>query len=538
MDHGPVLQRGWGNGRPALNPPSPGRSGDGLFGRRAARIVPIAPAGFPGAEPTTWFPLDRTGSRRSRLGQPCPTASLPIRPILCQAADRLDPRRKSGQGPGSVEHSPRGEIETMRRVFRWSVALLAIAACHTGGPTATTKEDLRPDATLDLARAIHERVLVLDAHADIEIPGRPSPYVGTDGLSRVAPAKLRSGGVDAVVMSAAVGPGPRNDEGYAKARAAAEAKIAAVYELAKEPSNEVVVAQTVDELVEAHRLGKSALILGFQNARILGTDVSALDQLYAAGVRVFALTHMGHNDFADSSRPLFDGATGTHEPEAEHGGLSPLGVAAIERVNALGGVVDIAQLSKQAALQVIELSKTPVIASHSNVRALSDVSRNLSDEEIDRIGETGGVIHVAPFRGYLFDSTDKALDAKIREARRAAGVQEDYYYPFELYWEISDESARQAFVSSISDLLGPGSVGAMLDHLDYIVQRIGSDHVGIGTDFNHGSGVDGYQDASEALSVTVGLLERGYGEEDIAKIWGGNFIRVLRAAEEAGNGNE
>ncbi len=409
----------------------------------------------------------------------------------------------------------------MPRASLWTAALLVLAACHTTGP----------EAPGEIARAIHERVLVLDAHADVEIPGQPSPYVGADGLSQVAPAKLHAGGVDAVVMAAAVGPGPRTAEGYAEARATADREIAAVHALAEDPENRAVVARSADELIVAHAHRKVALLLGFQNARILGANVSALDELYAAGVRVFALTHMGHNDFADSSRPLFDGATGTHEPEAEHGGLSALGRAAIARINALGGLVDVSQLSKQATLQVLELSTAPVIASHSNVRGLTDVSRNLSDEEIDRIGETGGVIHVAPFRGYLFDSSDEALDARIRAARRAAGVEEDYYYPFELYWEIADPAARMAFVGAISELLGPGSVDAMLNHLDYVVRRIGVDHVGIGTDFNHGSGVAGFEDASKALNVTVGLLERGYTEEEIAKIWGGNFLRVLRAAE-------
>jgi membrane dipeptidase len=240
---------------------------------------------------------------------------------------------------------------------------------------------------------------------------------------------------------------------------------------------------------------------------------------------------MGHNDFADSSRPLFIADLGRHEPDAEHGGLSTLGGAAIERINALGGIVDVSQLSKQATLQAIERSTAPVIASHSNVRALSDVTRNLSDEEIDRIGATGGVIHVAPFRGYLFDSSDEVLDANIRAARRAAGVAEDYLYPFELYWEIDAPEARATFTGAISELLGPGSLDVMLDHVDYIAQRIGVDHVGIGTDFNHGSGIEGFADASEALNVTVGLLQRGYSASDIEKIWGGNFVRVFREAE-------
>jgi membrane dipeptidase len=342
---------------------------------------------------------------------------------------------------------------------------------------------------------------------------------------------MRAGGVDAVVMAAAVGPGPRDAEGYQAARATADKEIAAVVALANDPANNAVIPLTADELTAAHAEGKSALILGFQNALILGTEVSALDELYAAGVRVFALTHMGHNDFADSSRPLYIAEIGAHEPESEHGGLSALGVAAIERINALGGIVDVTQLSRQAALQTMELSRAPVIASHSNVQALSNVSRNLSDEEIDRIGETGGVIHVAPFRGYLFDSSDEELVAGIRAARRAAGVEEDYLYPFELYWEIDDPEAQMAFLGAVSDLLGPGSLDDLLDHLDYIVERIGVGHVGIGTDFNHGSGITGFNDASEALNVTVGLLERGYSEQDIEKIWGGNFLRVWREAE-------
>ncbi|MDE2978902.1 MAG: membrane dipeptidase [Acidobacteriota bacterium] len=416
-----------------------------------------------------------------------------------------------------------------------TVALVAALAfgCAAGPPGDNAADtDPSPEALLEQARAIHERVLVLDAHADTELPDAPSPYVGDDGLSQVDPAKLHAGGVDAVVMSVAVGSGPRTPEGYAAARSRADQEVAAVLELAADPANNAVVARSADEVVAAHEQGKAALVLGFQNAMILGTDVAALDDFYEAGARVFALTHLGNNDFADSSRPVFNAATGTHEG-AEHGGLSDLGVAAIERINALGGVVDVSQLSRDAVLQVLEVSTVPVIASHSNARQLTDVSRNLSDEEIDGIGAIGGVVHVCPFRGYLYDSNDAALDEAIREARREASVLEDYLYPFELYWEIDDPAARSAFTQSISDLLGPGSVDSMLDHLDYIVDRIGVDHVGIGSDFNHGGVVEGFADASEALGVTVGLLQRGYSEEDIGKIWGGNFLRVLRAAESA-----
>jgi len=399
---------------------------------------------------------------------------------------------------------------------------------------ATTAAPIDQNAILMAqAQAIHASALTLDAHADIEIPGKPSMYVGSDGLSKVAPTKMRAGGLDAVVMSLAVGPMPRNAEGYAAAKALAQTKLVAVTALAANPNNNATITKSTDELTAAHAEGKSALILGFQNALILGTDVTGIDRLYDVGVRVFALTHMGHNDFADSSRTLFDGDTGTREPDAEHGGLSALGKAAVVKINALGGIMDISQLSSQAALQAIDLSAAPVIASHSNVRALTSVSRNLSDREIDRIGETGGVIHIAPFRGYLFDSSAPNMDKNIRAVRKESGIEEDYLYPFELYWEIDDLALKRDFLTRTSALLGPIGLDEMLDHVDYIVERIGVDHVGIGTDFNHGSGIIGFDDASEALNVTLALLKRGYSKDDIIKIWGGNFIRVWRAAEKA-----
>ena len=403
--------------------------------------------------------------------------------------------------------------------------VLVLTACADSATETAVIE--APEKTYDAA-SVHQKALVLDAHADIEILGKESRYAGSDGLSKVAPAKMQTGGVDAVVMAIAVGPGPRDEAGYAEARTKANEKLAAVIALEADAANNVVIVRSGAELEQAHVDGKSALILGFQNARILGTDVSALDEFYEAGVRVFALTHMGHNDFADSSRPIYIAELDAHEPTAEHGGLSTLGREAITRIQDLGGIVDISQLSKTAVLQVLEMSSAPVIASHSNVRQLSDVSRNLSDQEIDLMGGNGGVIHIAPFRGYLFDSTNKQLVADIRTARRNANLKEDYLYPFELYWEIKDEAAQKAFLTSVSDILGPSTIDDMINHIDYIVNRIGIDHVGIGTDFNHGSGITGYDDASEALNVTKALLERGYSAEDVEKIWGGNFLRVFK----------
>ena len=424
-------------------------------------------------------------------------------------------------------------------MYKFLLSMLLLISCLVGcsGESKMVEKTSAPSAEninlIARAKAIHATALTLDAHADIEIPGKPSSYVGRDGLSKVAPSKMHAGGLDAVVMAVAVGPMPRNTAGYAAAAKLAQIKLEAVKMLAADKTNNSVIVLSTDDLITAHKEGKSALLLGFQNALILGTEIDGINDLYSSGVRVFALTHMGHNNFADSSRTLFDGDNGRREPDAEHGGLSTLGKAAIKKINLLGGIMDISQLSSQAALQAIELSVTPVIASHSNVRTLTDVSRNLSDEEIDRIGETGGVINIAPFRGYLFNSSDPNMDKNIRAIRKESGIDEDYLYPFELYWEIDDVAVKKDFLNRITTQLGPIGLKEMLNHVDYIVERIGVDHVGIGTDFNHGSGIEGFDDASEALNVTIELLKRGYSEEDIIKIWGGNFMRVWRAAEKA-----
>ena len=385
------------------------------------------------------------------------------------------------------------------------------------------------------ARVLHSQILTFDAHADIEIPGKPSMYVGADGLSKVTTQKMQKGDLDAVAMAVAVGPLPRNEKGFAEARRIADEKLAAVLALSQSADHAIQLVKSSNALVTAAGNGQRALILSLQNALIFGDDVAVVDHFYSQGVRIFALTHMGHNEFADSSRPLFNAETGMREAPSEHGGLSAKGLAAVERFNELGAVIDISQLSTEAALQVIRLSRAPVIASHSNARALTNVSRNLSDTEIKALARRGGVIHVAPFAGYLFDSQNAEIDAGIRALRRKAGIDEDYLYPFELYWEIEDASVKTEFLAGVRGLLGPISLDTMLDHIDHIVALVGSDHVGIGTDFNHGSGIPGYVDASDSMNVTLGLLRRGYSESDISKIWGGNFLRVWREAERIGS---
>lgn len=379
---------------------------------------------------------------------------------------------------------------------------------------------------------VHARSLVLDAHADIVLPTTSHAYLAAGGESKVSPSKLKVGGVGAVVMSIAVGPGPRNVEGDAAARSIADEKMMAVQTLIENNPNTLALSTSVEEIEATRKRGATSIILGLQNARILEGDINSLDQFYAAGVRIFGFNHIGHNDFADSSRPFFDAKTASYEAAQEHNGLSDLGRSAIVRINDLGGIVDISQMSAQASLQAIALSRAPVIASHSNVRAITNVSRNLSDLEIDEIGASGGVIHVAAFGAYLVDLSAPETLAAIIEVRIKYGLPKQYSYPYELYWEIAEPSAKKAFLTQMRSVIGPGSVADMIDHIDYIASRIGVEHVGIGNDFNHGSGIQDFADAADARNLTAALIDAGYSLADIEKIWGANFLRVMRKAEQ------
>ena len=409
-----------------------------------------------------------------------------------------------------------------------ALSLSVLAAGLFMSLTSVTATD--DPGTNDRAQTIHANSLVLDAHADIVLPSTPLAYLDEDGTSQVAPEKLKTGGVGAVIMSVAVGPGPRTKEADQQARALADQKIAAVQALAASHEHLTIAASSAD-ILSAKENGQTALILGFQNARALEGDLSKIDEFYRQGVRVFAFNHLGHNDFSDSSRPIYDGETKAYEPEEEHQGLSALGIAAAHRIIALGGIIDVSQMSKNATLQVIQHTNKPVIASHSNVKTLSNVTRNLSDEEIDRIGAVGGVIHVAAFGAYLVDLSNENLLEEIEKVRLDAGLPAAYSYPYELYWELEDPAAQREFVANMRAVIGTGNIDTMLDHLDYIVERIGVDHVGIGSDFNHGGGIEGFNNAAEAPNVTKALLERGYSAQDIEKIWGANFIRVMKQAE-------
>ncbi len=377
--------------------------------------------------------------------------------------------------------------------------------------------------SLDAAE-VHRRALVLDGHVDVLLPSTPARYYLPNGGSRADLDHLTRGGVDAVILSLAVGPGPRDAAGVAAARAEVEAKLARTRALAAENPDRVGIAFSADDVVRLVDEGKVAVLIGFQNARSIGGDLSRVDALYRDGVRVFAFNHAGHNDWSDSSRP-------GEGPVAEHGGLSPIGREAVGRLNDLGILIDVSQLSSDALAQTLALTRVPVAATHSNARALVDNTRNLSDAELDAIKANGGVVQLTPFNSYLV-VPDAATRVRIAEVRVRFGLPATFISPNEGYGTLPAEP-QQAFLDALAPLLPRATVSDYVDHIDHVARRIGRDHVGIGTDFDHGAGIVGFDSAAEAGNVTAELLRRGYSPAEVEAVWSGNFLRVLRAAEAA-----
>lgn len=381
-----------------------------------------------------------------------------------------------------------------------------------------------PDAK---ALALNKKLLNLDAHTDVLIESTPERYWAEGHTSRTDLSKLTKGSVDAVAIAIAVGPGPRTPEGVAAARREADEKLATIQRFVKDSRGRAQIALSASDVERLHKQGKVAVVVTFQNARSLGRDVDGLEHFYRAGARVFALTHAGNNDFADSSRPQSGEGV-------EHGGLSPLGKEAIARLNALGALIDVSQLTPAGVSQVLAITKAPVIATHSNARALVDNTRNLSDAELDAIKANGGVVSAVPFNAYLA-KLPSDFNERVADIRKLHGLPGAF--PGTAYTDgVEKLSAQQqeSFTASYQAIVPKATLSDYVDHIDYLVKRLGVDHVGIGSDFNHGSGVPGFNDASDAPNVTQELLRRGYTEAQIGKIWGGNFLRVFREAEAAG----
>ena len=390
------------------------------------------------------------------------------------------------------------------------------------------------------ARAIHDRILVLDSHIDFE----PEDLTGASNYTQRLATQFNlpnmvDGGLDALFFVIYVGQTREAGNadafkaaGYQRAYQAAVEKFAAVHRFAGEIAPErIEIASTAADIRRIHASGKKAALMGVENGYPLGEDLRRVEEFYERGARYISLTHNGHNQLGDSH-------TGEREGWKWHG-VSPLGEQVIAEINRLGVMVDISHASKQAMMQTAALSKAPIIASHSGARALCDVSRNLDDEQLLALKNTGGVIQMVAYHGFVkttaADSPERA--AALAEARKPY----DLLDPNKLSQRARAQAALKALtadrrakyqqkLAEIDEKLPgdpPATVKDFIDHIDYAVKLIGIDHVGISSDFDGGGGVTGWNDASETLNVTTELVHRGYSEDQIAKLWGGNLLRVM-----------
>ncbi|HEX7122964.1 MAG TPA: dipeptidase [Gemmatimonadaceae bacterium] len=397
------------------------------------------------------------------------------------------------------------------------------------------------------ARAIHERVITLDTHVDISPSNFTAERNYTQRLStQVNLPNMVDGGLDAAFLIVYVG--QRDDftpEGYQRAYDSAIEKFDAIHRLTREIApDRIGLALTPDDVRTIAASGRKVALIGVENAYPLGEDLGKIKEFYDRGGRYMSLAHNGHSQWSDSN---------TGEAQGwKWNGLSPLGRQAIAEMNRVGIMIDISHPSKASSMQAFELSKAPIIASHSAVRALCNHSRNMDDEQLRALQKNGGVIQVVAFASYV-----KCAPPEVLRARQEALQQ--LYTDFGLPTGRGGarggragggggrggRGALQAAIDSLPadrraefdrrmaaiDQQYPvpprATVKDFVDHIDYAVKLIGIDHVGISSDFDGGGGVEGWSNASETFNVTLELVRRGYTEEQIAKIWSGNLLRVM-----------
>jgi membrane dipeptidase len=404
----------------------------------------------------------------------------------------------------------------MTTFFKRLTALSLIALLTTYA--SCSQKLVAEQEVVDRAKLIHEEVLTLDTHVDIlndkyateaHDPGIDNPRLKCDLV------KMNKGGVDGVFLAAYVRQRKRNAEGYKNAYESAMGQLKAICRLTEKMYPErCELATSPDDIERIAQSGKRAIMIGIENGFAIGKDLSKVERLYNLGARYITLSHNGHNDICDSCNPRET----LGDKKTEHNGLSKFGEKVVSEMNHLGVMVDVSHISVESFYDVIKVSNAPVIASHSGCRALADNSRNLYDEQLKTLAKNGGVIQIVTVSGFL-----KLGSSQYRKAMS------------DLKKELDDGSiTTEQFLEKKKDLDAKylsANLEDFVDHIDHAVKIAGIDHVGIGSDFDGGGGVPGFNDHSEALNVTIELLRRGYSEEDISKIWGANLLRVWREVE-------
>ncbi len=385
-----------------------------------------------------------------------------------------------------------------------------LSACVAAVAVVPLAAQATDAALVARAQAIHARVLTIDTHIDFE-PAHFTPACNYTRrlVTQANLPKMRAGELDVAFFVVQVPQGPLTPAGYADAYSKAVAKFDAVHRLTEQLApKEIQLALTPADVSRIAQSGRAVAVIGIENGYPVGTDISRVREFYQRGARYMGLAHTGHNQLADSH-------SGEATKDAPNAGLSDLGRDVIAEMNRVGMMVDLSHLSRTAAMQAIALSKAPVIASHSAVRALVDHNRNLDDEQLMAVKKNGGVVQVVAYAGYLRAGA-RSGRAPIRNAV-AAGT-------------LAPCPIEAAAAKPLSVEGRPG-VKELVDHVDYVAKLIGVDHAGISSDFDGGGGIEGWDSAADTLNVTIELVRRGYSEADIVKLWGRNLLRVWAEAE-------
>ncbi len=396
------------------------------------------------------------------------------------------------------------------------------------------------------ANEMQDRLLSFDSHITVPVDfgtaGKEADKDGSDQFDLVKASRGRLSGAALTIFGwPEIWNGPnaphKPTEGFVEAaRHEQEVRYKIISAMVRDFPNQVAIAYTPDDFRRLHGEGKFAIFMSMLNAYPLGNDLNQLDLWAARGMRMFGFSYVGNNAWSDSSRPLpfFNDSVDALD------GLSDIGKQAVHRLNDLGVIIDVSQMSTKALEQVAQLSRTPMVASHSAPRAAVDIPRNLSDKELQLIKHSGGVVQIVAFSAYLRPLSQPTQD-KLNTLRARFDLPPlpnlaMALMPGDPIIAAWPEQRFGEYASALYGILDEEPKATLKDlgnAIDYTVRKIGIDHVGLSSDFNDGGGIDGWNNVGEIRNVTAELIQRGYSEADIAKLWGGNFLRVWNQVQKA-----
>jgi membrane dipeptidase len=405
-----------------------------------------------------------------------------------------------------------------RRKILASGAALAVAA------PAIAKPKL---GRIDYIKAVHKRLLCLDTHLDTPaLFARPGwdimqKHSRDTDLSQVDYPRMVEGGLDGGFFAIYTGQGPLTPEGMMAARDAALMRAAVIREMVARNGRYFELAFKADDAARIDKAGRKIVYQSIENAYPLGDDVTLLRSFYALGVRLCGVAHFKANQFGDSATDM-----------AKWNGLSPAGEQLIALMNELGIVPDHSHSSDAVFDQMVTLSKTPILLSHSGCRAVHNHPRNLDDDRLKKLAATGGVIQCNSLSAYLVDTPsipdrEKAQGAVYAKLRAAASL------PPADAQKVMADAAHELKAIDVKYPVPKATFEDFMAHILHALQTVGVEHVGIGADWDGGGGDVGLEDCSQNWKITARLIKEGYKEADLQKIWSGNALRVLKAAEDA-----